>query len=401
MTLELHLDDAALIEPAVQDLCAAGGSPTGAVARALQAQVFERLRGLLGDRLLKPPRIQPDIGPGAGGPATLPELAKTGYEVYYTELRFSTRSGDTIEGMKVSGGGIEIIPLYYGSGVYRATQFKSKTLKQQINHELRINQIRVPGKVFQAVLKELMKPNTVQQPWLPNFQPSPGIQGFHTVSYDHILTGQQVFCSCAKAMHQHRLAEARALAPQYVPGSWPQQYVSIFERAKYVDDICHLCIARKYSPEEAARFYGAGVNTGFVSFLDQVMFDLGMDRKTARAEVMQLLGLSRWKREAQLFQLVRELFPDQRVLREASPDWLGRMRLDIYLPELQLALEHQGEQHYRPIGAFGGEEAHARVVERDALKRHLCQANGVEVLDVRFDAPISRAALRQRLQRYL
>lgn len=116
---------------------------------------------------------------------------------------------------------------------------------------------------------------------------------------------------------------------------------------------------------------------------------------------MQLLGLSRWKREAQLFQIVRELFPDQRILREASPEWLGRMRLDIYLPELQLALEHQGEQHYRPIGAFGGEGAYTRVVERDALKRQLCRENEVEVLDVRFDAPISRAALRQRLLRYL
>jgi len=58
-------------------------------------------------------------------------------------------------------------------------------------------------------------------------------------------------------------------------------------------------------------------------------------------------------------------------LREASPEWLGRMRLDIYLPELHLALEHQGEQHYRPIGVFGGEEAYIRVVERDTLKRQL------------------------------
>lgn len=401
MILELHLDGAALVEPAEQDLCAAGGSPTGAVVRALQAQVFERLRVLLGDRLLKPPQIQPDVGSGDGGPATLPELAKTGYEVYYTELRFSTKSGDPIEDMKVSGDGIDIIPFHYGGGVYRASQFKSKTLKQQINHELRINHLRVPGRAFQAVLKDLMKSDTVQQPWLPNFQPGPDIQGFRTVSFDHMLSGQRVFCGCAKTMHQHLLAEARALAPQYVTGSWPQQYVAIVERAKYVDANCHLCIAQNHSPEEAARLYGAGLNTGYVSYVDQVMFDLGMDRKTARAEVMQLLGLSRWKREAQLFQVVRELFPDQRILREASPEWLGRMRLDIYLPELQLALEHQGEQHYRPIGAFGGEVAYTRVVERDALKRQRCRENEVEVLDVRFDAPISRAALRQRLLRYL
>ncbi|MCP2938061.1 hypothetical protein NK983_35735, partial [Salmonella enterica subsp. enterica serovar Typhimurium] len=75
---------------------------------------------------------------------------------------------------------------------------------------------------------------------------------------------------------------------------------------------------------------------------------------------------------AELYGVVRDLFPDTRVLREASPEWLGRMRIDIYLPELKLAIEHQGEQHYRPIAVFGGEDAHLRVLERDALKRKLC-----------------------------
>ena len=130
-------------------------------------------------------------------------------------------------------------------------------------------------------------------------------------------------------------------------------------------------------------------------------FDIGMDRKTARAEIQQVLGLSRWVREAELFALVRNLFKDQLIQREASPDWLGRMRLDIYLPDLKLAIEHQGEQHYHPVAVFGGEEAFVRVVERDALKRQLCQANGVEVVDVRFDAPLTKPALRQRLHRYL
>ena len=102
-----------------------------------------------------------------------------------------------------------------------------------------------------------------------------------------------------------------------------------------------------------------------------------------------------------LYGLVRDLFKDQRVLREASPEWLGRMRLDIYLPELSLAIEHQGVQHYRPIAAFGGDEGHARTVARDELKRQLCRANGVEVVDVRFDAPLTIPALRNRLQRYI
>jgi hypothetical protein len=77
------------------------------------------------------------------------------------------------------------------------------------------------------------------------------------------------------------------------------------------------------------------------------------------------------------------------------------MRIDIFLPELKLAIEHQGEQHYRPIPMFGGEEAHARVVERDTLKRKLCLENGVSVIDVRFDATITKSAIKQRLGKFL
>ncbi len=106
-------------------------------------------------------------------------------------------------------------------------------------------------------------------------------------------------------------------------------------------------------------------------------------------------------REAELYRTICDLFVDLRIFREASPEWLGRMRLDIYLPELNLAIEHQGEQHYRPIAAFGGDRAHSRLLERDTLKRQLCQQHGVTVIDVRFDAPISKAALQQRLSRFI
>lgn len=400
MTVVIHLEGKALLQPAIHDLCTAGGSPTGAVARALQAHMFAQAQEALGDRLRKPPVIRPDIGPGEGGPATLPELAKKGYEIYYSEIRFAMSPGDVVGEVQVKTDGLDLIPFNYG-GVFRAVQLKSKALKSQVNHEVRLTHLRVPGAIFQAILDELQGTDRIQQPLLPNFQPGPGIQGFGMVSYDHMLTGARTFCSCARLVHQRMLAEARELAPQYVPGSWPQQVIALLERAKYADGLCHLCVARRHSPEEAARLYGAGVEEGHKSFFDQVMFDLAMDRKTARAEIQRILGLSRWVREAKLFAIIRELFTEQRVIREASPTWLGRLRLDIYLPELSLALEHQGEQHYRPVGAFGGEEAHARVVERDALKRQLCRENGVEVLDVRFDAPITMAAMRQRLQRYL
>ena len=126
-----------------------------------------------------------------------------------------------------------------------------------------------------------------------------------------------------------------------------------------------------------------------------------MDVHTARAETKRRLSLSRWTREDKLYALIAQLFPTHRIRREASPPWLGQQRLDIYLPELNLAIEHQGEQHYRPIDIFGGVEGYARTRARDARKRKLSQENGVNVIDIRFDAPLTLPSVRSRLRRWL
>jgi hypothetical protein len=49
---------------------------------------------------------------------------------------------------------------------------------------------------------------------------------------------------------------------------------------------------------------------------------------------------------------------------------------------------------------FGGEEAHLEALKRDQLKRDRCAANGVDLIEVRYDAPITKIALRQRLRKF-
>jgi hypothetical protein len=64
-------------------------------------------------------------------------------------------------------------------------------------------------------------------------------------------------------------------------------------------------------------------------------------------------------------------------------------------------LEHQGGQHYRPVTAFGGDEALRRGLERDAIKKRLCEENGVLLVEIRFDDALTLSALRLRLRRYV
>ncbi|QNK78081.1 hypothetical protein H7F37_03075 [Winogradskyella sp. PAMC22761] len=82
-----------------------------------------------------------------------------------------------------------------------------------------------------------------------------------------------------------------------------------------------------------------------------------------------------WISETELFYKISNYFKDEKVVHHASPKWLGRQHLDIYLPKLKIGIEYQGAQHYEPIEFFGGKEAFEKTVERDKRKKELCKKN--------------------------
>jgi len=397
----VQLSGSELIHRMVRDICVSGQTPVVATERALEAHIFERFSDALLGVLTKPPLVRIHSGYFKERYATLPSLCSSGYKTWYTEITFVTDLLHTIEGIEFELHEIGMLPINYGQGVQITTDLKSKRMKRQVKHELRINTLTIDKAVFAKLLHNIQSAGGLEQPLIANFLAGPDIQTLRVVAFDHMLTGERYFCSCAKLLHSHLLAEAMRIKGGYVPGAWPHQMVDLLSTPQYLPNICHLCIARSSSPHEAKRRYGSSIEANFSSYVDQVIVDLQMDGTTARAEVQQVLGLSRWVREASLYGAVRELFPDLRVLREASPEWLGRLRLDIYLPELKLAIEHQGEQHYRPLEVFGGEESHMRTMERDRIKRLKCKENGIQLIEIRYDASISKAALRQRLRRFV
>lgn len=61
-------------------------------------------------------------------------------------------------------------------------------------------------------------------------------------------------------------------------------------------------------------------------------------------------------------------------------DWLGKLSLDFFLPNENIAIECQGLQHFKPIQFFGGEANFKKMQERDALKKSLCEQNEVNLL---------------------
>ena len=102
-----------------------------------------------------------------------------------------------------------------------------------------------------------------------------------------------------------------------------------------------------------------------------------------------------WVSEVALLDLIRTLWPS--AIHQWRPWFLGMQSIDIYIPELGLAIEYQGQQHYEPVALFGGEEGFHLARARDERKRALLNANKVRLLEWRYDSPITRAELLKRI----
>lgn len=144
------------------------------------------------------------------------------------------------------------------------------------------------------------------------------------------------------------------------------------------------------------RIFSVNIDVGFSSIeslIDGhlVLAEDGFRRDRGIPEI----GDSRWVSEFALLDLFRDFWPN--TLHQWSPQFLGRQSVDIYVPEINLAVEYQGLQHYEPVSLFGGEDSFKNAKIRDERKRLLLAGNQVRLLEWRFDVPITRDALEQYL----
>lgn len=57
---------------------------------------------------------------------------------------------------------------------------------------------------------------------------------------------------------------------------------------------------------------------------------------------------------------------------------------DFYLPELNVCIEYNGQQHYCSVNYFGGEDGYARRKKNDEIKRRYCKENGISLIIIPY-----------------
>lgn len=159
---------------------------------------------------------------------------------------------------------------------------------------------------------------------------------------------------------------------------------------------CPVCAGRREKPLEdmqklAAQRGGKCLSTSYESVNKKLLWECqeGHQWKTIPSVILRggwcpncSSGLGE--------RICREFFEQLlgHPFKKSRPQWLRtpnghQMELDGYCPELKLAFEHQGLQHYQQIKHFDPSGTKLlKVQARDQHKRDLCQANGVILIEV-------------------
>ena len=145
-----------------------------------------------------------------------------------------------------------------------------------------------------------------------------------------------------------------------------------------------------YDRELLIRNFGSGLLYKYSSSLQNVLLDLHPDFNWDLSKLYKV-----GKNQSQLFLIVLDIFPNHEILQNfRSHEKLVfsqtgmNMELDIWLPELNLAFEYQGEQHFHEFHRGhhrSSEDDLEKLKLRDFEKREACARGGITLVEIDYN----------------
>ena len=96
-------------------------------------------------------------------------------------------------------------------------------------------------------------------------------------------------------------------------------------------------------------------------------------------------GCLKSKGEEKIIQLLHNLnldFEYQKTFETCKLDF--PLKYDFFIPSLQLIIEYDGEQHFKPIKGFGGEKRFKEQQSYDNFKNDWCKNNHIAILRIPY-----------------
>lgn len=282
---------------------------------------------------------------------------------------------------------LKLNSLEYGNGITRSYNIKNSKLKTKNKTSIRLLSVEISL----TLLKKLYSRMTPHIELLPS---KLDVWEWRQTFYNK-LTGESFFCSCFK----DAIAKVEGLSITH------SHIESALINNSFKESICHICTETNSDLMFCHTMYGSSFKQRYGAYIAKQAIQECISEKDAENKIRDLKGVARigerWINETLLFNYINVLFPQFTVQREASPIWLNRQRFDIYIPEINLAIEYQGKQHYVAVNLFGGEEGLAKTKQRDKEKLRLSKINGVDIVYFSYKDNLTEKLVHTRLKGYL
>jgi very-short-patch-repair endonuclease len=101
--------------------------------------------------------------------------------------------------------------------------------------------------------------------------------------------------------------------------------------------------------------------------------------------------------ENKIFDILKQIFQDK-LIRRHDRITLKGLELDFMIPELRLAIEYDGEQHfdkelYKKLYGEGFEEQ----LKRDRAKEKLCIKKNIKLIRIKYNEEISKRNIHKKI----
>lgn len=109
--------------------------------------------------------------------------------------------------------------------------------------------------------------------------------------------------------------------------------------------------------------------------------------------------------QTQLCKILDKLYPDEECIDNTlheflrSPTTSRWLELDRYYPNLKLAFEYDGAQHFEPVEIWGGEETFVEIQRRDKEKNMLCKKQGITLIRIPYTERLSLKNIKGILEK--
>src|SRR5690606_16810689 len=151
-----------------------------------------------------------------------------------------------------------------------------------------------------------------------------------------------------------------------------KRYPILIDGVFYLDHIKNK-VNSLYKISDLKYRYEKMVNRNFRALENKIRKDQGYDE------------VGSYYMEKLLYDKLKNEFPELSFYAQYSPPWLRPQRFDIYIANCNMAVEYHGEQHFRPIDFFGGEEGFKLRKKLDSVKREKCLQNGIRLVEISYE----------------